>query len=120
MYHGAHVLMLWSRTQSTIALRSGEAELNASLKGGAELLGLRELFREWHRPIALVLEGDSSACKGTINRTGSGRIKHLEVKQLWIQDKAKEKELEFKKVPREYNAADCLTKHWGPDGQKHF
>ena len=120
MFHGSHVLMHWSRTQTTIALSSGEAELNASLKGGAELLGLRELFREWPRPLVLELQGDSSACKGTVNRLGSGRIKHLEVKQLWIQDKVKEKEIEFKKIPREISSADALTKHWGPDGLKHF
>ena len=40
--------------------------------------------------------------------------------ELWIQDKVKEKEIDFIKIARERNSADALTKHWGPDGLKHF
>ena len=77
--------MHWARSQATIALSSGEAELNASLKGGAELLGLNELLKDWGVQKNLVIEGDSSACKGTLNRIGSGRVKHITTQYLWIQ-----------------------------------
>ena len=30
--------------------------------------------------------GDSSASMGIMNRTGAGKIKHLKVKQLWVQE----------------------------------
>ena len=46
IFRGAHALSHWSRTQTTVALSSGEAELNASLKGACELVGMRELLRE--------------------------------------------------------------------------
>ena len=29
----------------------------------------------------------SSVCFGTLHREGSGRIKHLEIRQLWLQNK---------------------------------
>ena len=117
---GQHAVMHWSRTQATVALSSGEAELNAALKGGCELLGVRELMQEWGREAAYSLEVDSSACVGTLNREGSGRQKHLSVRQLWLQERVKNRDLTLRKIPREGNTSDCLTKHWKLDGRAHF
>ena len=55
---------------------------------------------------------DSSAAKGVVQRTGSGRIKHLQVKQLWVQEKESDKLLRIIKLPREKNVADLLTHHY--------
>ena len=43
---GKHTLKGWSKTQSRIALSSGESELYASLKASAEALGLVSLFQD--------------------------------------------------------------------------
>ena len=117
---GKHALLHWSRTQATVALSSGEAELNASLKGGCEILGIRALMREWGREVTYKLEIDSSACVGTLQREGSGRQKHLGVRQLWLQERVKAREIALRKIPRESNASDCLTKHWKLDALNHF
>ena len=77
LMRGHHCLGQWSRTQSCVALSSGEAELNAALKGGTELLGLRTMLRELGLDAQLQICGDSSACFGTVHREGCGRIKHL-------------------------------------------
>ena len=117
---GAHVLAHWSRTQSSVALSSCEAELNSALKGGCELLGMSELLKEWGRTVTLKLKGDSSACKGVLHREGSGRLKHVEVKQLWLQQAVGERAILFEKIPRSRNAADTLTKHWCQNDLHHF
>ena len=83
LMHGAHCLAHWSRTQSNVALSSGEAELNGALKGGVELLGGRSLLADMSRSVSLRLKGDSAACKGTLLREGAGKLKHVQVKQLW-------------------------------------
>ena len=70
--------------------------------------------------VTIALAGDSSACYGTLHREGSGRIKHLELRQLWLQAKVKTSELQYKKVPREQNPADSLAKPWAQDGLRHF
>ena len=114
------MLGTWSRTQATVALSSGEAELNGSLKGATELLGARSLLQEAGYDVSLILEGDSSACKGTLHREGAGRIKHLEVRQLWLQRYVKDEEVKFVKIPREVNAADTMTKHWTREAAAHF
>ena len=84
---GQHLLTHWSRTQTCVALSSGEAELNAMLKTAAEGLSLQNLITEVGMQAGLHLLGDSSASHGTLNRLGSGRIKHLQTKQLWLQEK---------------------------------
>ena len=117
---GSHCLGHWSRTQATISLSSGEAELNAALKGGAELLGLCTMLGEIGLDTSAVLLGDSSACHGTLHRDGAGRMKHLELRQLWLQAKVKSGVIDYVKIPREQNPSDSLAKAWAADGPKHF
>ena len=83
-------------------------------------MGIRELMREWGREVTYKLEIDSSACVGTLQREGSGRQKHLGVRQLWLQERVKAREIALRKIPRESNASDCLTKHWKLDALTHF
>ena len=68
--------------QDTIALSSAEAELKSTCKGVSEALGLREIC-EFLTGRACILEHltDASAYLGILNRTGSGRVKHLTVRQ---------------------------------------
>ena len=69
---GSHVLQHWSKLQATIALPSGEAELNASVKGVSEALGIYELWQEWDQGhnLGIILMADSSAAKGALTRRG--------------------------------------------------
>ena len=120
MVRGGHGLGQWSRTQSSIALSSGEAELNAALKGATELVGLRALMQELDLSAKLEVRGDSAACHGTLHREGCGRIKHLEIKQLWLQSRVKSGDVAYRKIPRASNPADSLAKHWAADGPTHF
>ena len=46
LFVGDNLIAHWSKMQSNVALSSGEAELNASVKGISELIGVIELFRE--------------------------------------------------------------------------
>ena len=80
LVRGSHCLHHWSRTQASVALSSGEAELNAALKGGTELVGARSLLAELNLPVQLEILGDSTACSGTVHREGTGRVKHFEIK----------------------------------------
>ena len=46
-----------------------------------------------------VVCGDSSAAIAISQRRGCGKLRHIRVGELWIQEKILEKELEVKKVP---------------------
>ena len=117
---GAHLLVHWSRTQSTVSLSSGEAELNAMLKCASEGLLLQHLLEEIGIKVALHLKGDSSASHGTLHRMGSGKVKHLETKQLWLQERVQKGFVTISKVPREANWADTLTHPWVQGDIHHF
>ena len=109
---GAHLIGHWSRTQQAIALSSCEAELNAICKAGTEGLGAVNLTIELGCRQILTIKTDASAAVGVVQRQGAGKVKHLEVKQLWIQELEREGKVKMVKVPRAINWADLLTHHW--------
>ena len=109
MYFNGHVILHFSRMQDTVALSSAEAELKATCKGLSETLGLRELAEFIAgQPCAVIHLTDASACLGILKRAGSGRIKHLTVRQLWCQEVFRRALTSTEKVPRSENPADLL------------
>ena len=108
--YGGHLISHWCKTQATVALSSGEAELNAIVKGCSEGIGVYELLRDLGcNPKIFSSETDSSAARGTVLRTGVGKMKHLSTKQLWVQGAIKIYEIDVVKIPRGINSADLLT-----------
>ena len=66
---------------------------------------------------------DASAALGIVRRRGLGRIRHLDVTDLWLQEQVRNrnKELEILKVAGAENMADLLAKKLGrPDMTKHL
>ena len=68
----------------------------------------------------LHLRGDSSASHGTLQRLGSGRVKHLQTRQLWLQEKVYAGEVSVEKIARKINWADSLTHAWTVAEEGHF
>ena len=90
---------------------SGEAELAGIVKGAGEALGLKSLAEDLGLGATISIHADSSAAIGICQRTGVGKVRHLDVSQLWIQEKVKLRELELHKCLGTLNPADILTKH---------
>ena len=121
MMHGRHLIHHWSRTQQLVSLSSAEAELNAAVKAGQEGLGISNLLEELGVRMHVQLRGDSSANHGIITRQGTGKVKHLSVRQLWLQEQTALGRVSHIKVPRLQNGADALTHHWTKsEGELHF
>ena len=116
--HGTHLISHWSRTQVGIALSSKEAELNAALKMASELVGLKNSLEEWGHKVKVEVLGDSSPLQGLLERRGTGKIKHLSMIHLWLQERVRAREIEYRKVP---SPSDALTHHWTEkEGVLHF
>ena len=111
MILGSHVIKSWSSTQSNIALSSGEAEYYGLVQGASAALGIRSMLREVGVDARIRVSTDASAAKGIASRRGLGKVRHIEVHQLWVQDKVANKEIEVRKVDGKSNIADGLTKH---------
>ena len=101
----------WAKTQSTISLSSGEAELHGIAYGAAQALGVRSLCHDMGWQLKLNLHSDATAAIGIARRKGLGKIRHLDTTDLWIQEKVHSKEITIHKIPGVDNMADILTKY---------
>ena len=108
---GGHCLKTWSSTQKNITLSSGEAELVAAVKVSTEVLGILQLSGEWGCEMTGHIFADSSAAIGMVKRKGNGKMRHIRIGQLWIQQKSEDGDLQFVKVSGEANPADLMTKY---------
>ena len=105
---GRHCIKTWSTTQGAVALSSAEAEFYAMVDGVtkgkwmvtvAKELGFREMRTE------VVLGTDSSAAKRFVSRRVLGRMRHIEMMDLWLKEEVKkgtvkvEKVIEATKIP---------------------
>ena len=59
----------------------------------------------------VVLNTDASAAIGIAFRRGLGKVRHIEVSQLWLQQRVASGDLKVQKVDGVWNLADALTKH---------
>ena len=99
-----------SNRQATPAMSSPEAGYYAIVKASAEALGIQALAVDLGWAVRIRLCVDSSAAKATASRSGVGRVRHMEVRFLWLQDVVMRKRLELKKICGKKNPADVLTK----------
>ena len=120
--HGKHTLTAWSVTQAVQALSSGEAELYAILRGTVELLGMAATAEELGFAFKLAprLGSDSSAARSVASRHGLGKLKHLALKHLWIQETVRQGRVVLRKELGVENAADLLTKHLAEEKVLHY
>ena len=59
----------------------------------------------------LVINTDSSTAKAIANRSGLGKVRHIETCQLWVQQEVHKGRLKVVKVQGKINIADVMTKH---------
>ena len=109
IFHGKHILTFSCRTQKATALSSGEAELIAQTDGLTEAIGVARLLKEASLDMKVESFCDSSAAKGTLERMGAGRIKHIETRHLWGQDMISLGLAKVSHISRQFNCADVLT-----------
>ena len=110
---GTHCIKTWCSTQGAIALSSAEAEFYSMVEGvlrGYDMVGLnRELGKE-ECVMSVILGTDSSAAKGFASRRGVGKMRHMQVRWLWLQEEVKKGNVRVFKVKGVENPADLMTK----------
>ena len=92
--HGAHLVKAYGRTQSNIALSSGEAEFYGLVSTASEALGRGAMIEDVGDKVESYLYDDASAAIGVANREGLGRIRHLDTQSLWLQQALREADRE--------------------------
>ena len=112
---GRHLIKSWFSSQQIVALSSAEAELYAMLKGVAQVLGIASLAADFGDELVCNLSTDASAALAISQRMGLGKLRHINVQWLWIQERVKSRDLKVHKVIGTQNPADLFTKHLAYD-----
>ena len=112
---GNHCIKTWSSTQQVIAMSSGEAEYYGIVKGASIGLGIVGMLSDLGIKLSIVVSTDSSAAKGIASRRGLGKVRHIELCELWLQEQVAKGKIGLVKISGEDNFADSLTKHAGVD-----
>ena len=89
---GSHCIKSWSTTQGAVALSSAEAEFYAMVDAVMKVKWMGIVAGEMGYNVGvgeLVLGTDSSAAKSFVSRRGLGKMRHIEVRDLWLQEEAK-------------------------------
>ena len=109
-----------SRSQTSVALSSCEAELLAATGLLAEGLQLKQLIRfclrleeskfENDEEVEMKLYLDSTSAQAMINRLGPGRSKHISTRLLWSQQALRKLWFKVGRISTEKNVAALNTK----------
>ena len=97
------LLSAGARTQSVITESSCEAEYIAATAPTSEAKYIQALFLAYGQHVNIHLRSDSSGAIGVASKRGLQRLRHLDLRFLWLQP-------ETSKVPRPENVADANTK----------
>ena len=109
---GEHCIKFWSKTQASVVLSTAEAELAALVKGACEAKGIASIIKDMTNKESgkIGIYTDASAAIGMVQRQGAGKVRHIDVGMLWIQQHQKQEEVQVEKGDGRYNPADMFTK----------
>ena len=69
------------------------------------------MMLDWGDDSSGVIYADSSAALAIAKRKGAGKLRHINVSSLWIQERQDRQEMEYRKVIGTDNPADMMTKY---------
>ena len=107
------------QSQSTVSLSSCEAELMAMTYMTAEAIMVCNVCkflldttkREVDEFMDFIVYTGSSSAKALAQRRGVGRLKHVDLRHLWVQSCVRQKLVRLKKIGTMNNVADLNTKN---------
>ena len=109
------------RAQSTVALSSCEAELYAANSTMIECLYLYQLAQFLMGEDTLVRQRlflDSSSAKLVVQKSGVGKLKHVAIKHMFLQQLLRHRVFTSHKIPTRVNASDLNTKKLSVERRK--
>ncbi len=84
----------------------------------ADLIGMKRFFEWYGVKVDWHTKSDSSAARSMALREGVGRVRHLDIGVLWLQEQQLRRIVELTKVLGTSNPADLKTKHLGQESLK--
>ncbi len=109
------------RAQSTVALSSCEAELYAANSTMIECMYLYQLAQFLMGEDTFVRQRlflDSSSAKFVVQKSGVGKLKHVAIKHMFLQQLLRQKVFTIHKIPTRVNPSDLNTKKLSVERRK--
>ena len=73
-------------------------------------MGMTSLAVDGWAKRGVTVEVDASAAIGRMQRRGLGKVRHLDVQELWTQDAIRKGKLKVRKIKGSLNTGDMMTK----------
>ena len=80
------------------------------MTGSAEGLGIQSLAKDMGYEVSVTMWTDSDTGRSLASRRGHGKMRHMELRYLWVQEVVKDGRMKVRRVSGEENPADHLTK----------
>ena len=80
------------------------------VRAAANGLGYLSLLADLGVQLRLRVWTDSTASQGMCGRQGLGKVRHLDVQELWVQQRMRKRDFDLFKVKCEENPGDLFTK----------
>ena len=106
--------------QTVITVSTGEAELYALNKVALQSLGLQSLLIDMRIDLSVRLHTDATTGRAMAMRRGLGKVRHIAVNELWLQEQVSKEAVEVLKIKKKFNLADLLTKYLSKDEIEHI
>ena len=106
----ATLLKAYTRKQKIIARCSAEAELYAAALGASEAKGVESMLSDLGFVVKPELIIDAKATGLILHGHEVGKMKHVDVAHVWLQDEVKSNRSRVRRVKSEDNLADIGTK----------
>eukprot|EP00971_Amphidinium_carterae_P190516 3781062-Amphidinium_carterae.1 len=103
------VLSTYSRTQNVVTTSSAESEYLGGCAAVADGLFIRELLKFAGFSTTVELHLDASSAISIASRRGLGKVRHLDIKHLWLQQMVATKKVRLKKAHGLHHAPDAGT-----------
>ena len=111
--HGRHVLRTCPNTQDELGLSNGESEFYGAVKASSVMLGARAMASDFgcgQLPCKCIVRMDSNAGRAMTQRRGVGKMRHIDLRYLWVQQRVARGDVEVERVPGATNPSDMMTK----------
>ena len=89
LWLGRMLIAHWSRTQPVVTQSSCEAELTALNSGATEAKLIQSVLEELGMKVKIRVQSDSSSAVMVTAKRGLGRLRHIQVRQLWLQEETR-------------------------------
>ena len=102
--------VILTASKKSLQEASAEAELYAAAFAVSDSKLMVSLLKDLGYEVKPLLATDAKATKHILRRQGIGRLKRIDVADLWMQDEIRSKRLRVRRVKSEANVADLGTK----------